>query len=168
MQKTGNHLFLKQQELFHFDSVFFFFFFCIHEVACSQTLYFLFKVHWACVIKYKPREIYWLPVQGGRGGGRRKLKRPKRKIKQHLFTGYSWSNITGLYYRYTQNDVACTARKVWLCPSGLQSTITTLRQQLYFSIPTWVYAITYIIYLTTLQYKKKHYTYLARTMFFHC
>ena len=30
----------------------------IFLVACSQTLYFLFKVHRASVIKYKPQGIY--------------------------------------------------------------------------------------------------------------
>ena len=35
------------------------------SVACSQALYFLFKVRRAWVIKYKPQGIYWLPVQGG-------------------------------------------------------------------------------------------------------
>ena len=40
-------------------------------VACSQTLYFLFKVRRARVIEYKPQAIYWPPVQGGSGGGRR-------------------------------------------------------------------------------------------------
>ena len=34
------------------------------NLACWQTVYFLFKVRWACVIKYKPRGIYWLPAQG--------------------------------------------------------------------------------------------------------
>ena len=34
--------------------------------ACSQTLYFLFKVRRACVIKYKPQGIYWLAAQGGK------------------------------------------------------------------------------------------------------
>ena len=38
------------------------------SVACSQTLYFLFKVRRARVIKYKPQGIYWLLLQGGRGG----------------------------------------------------------------------------------------------------
>ena len=84
-------------------------------VACSQTLYFLFKVRRARVIKYKPRvnRGRFIDLQrkgvGGRGGGRRKwtlffflalcarsralasspmfLKRTKRKIKQRLFTG---------------------------------------------------------------------------------
>ena len=36
-------------------------------VACSQTLYFLFKVR--RVIKYKPQGIYWPPAQGDSGGG---------------------------------------------------------------------------------------------------
>ena len=51
---------------------------------------------------------------------------------------------------HKNNDVASTARKVSLCSSGLQRTITTLQQQLYFSIPKWVrvHDITYIIYLT--------------------
>jgi len=39
--------------------------------ACSQTLYFLFKVRQARVIKYKPQGIYWLLAQGGSGGGRK-------------------------------------------------------------------------------------------------
>ena len=39
------------------------------EIACSQTLYSLFKVRRARVTKYKPQEIYWPPAQGGRGGG---------------------------------------------------------------------------------------------------
>ena len=38
----------------------------VFEIACSQTLYFLFKVSRARVIKYKPQGIYWPPVQGGR------------------------------------------------------------------------------------------------------
>ena len=41
------------------------------HLACSQTLYFLFKVRRASVIKNKPRGIYWPPAQRGRGGGRR-------------------------------------------------------------------------------------------------
>ena len=73
-------------------------------VACLQTLYFLFKVRRARVIKNKPRGIHWPPGRGGRGEGRRirKLfiflsraprkpvfsKRTKRKIKQRLCTGY--------------------------------------------------------------------------------
>ena len=44
-----------------------------HAVACSQTLYFLFKVRRARVIKYKPREIYWPPAQGGMGGEKKKI-----------------------------------------------------------------------------------------------
>jgi len=43
-----------------------------NKVTCSQTLYFLFKVRRARVIKYKPQGIYWPQVQGGSGGGRRK------------------------------------------------------------------------------------------------
>ena len=43
------------------------------NLACSQTLYFFFKVSRARVIKYKPQGIYWLPVQGGSGGGRKML-----------------------------------------------------------------------------------------------
>ena len=35
------------------------------KVACSQTLYFLFKVRRALVIKYKPQGIYGPPAQGG-------------------------------------------------------------------------------------------------------
>ena len=42
------------------------------KIACLQTLYFLFKVRLARVIKYKPQGIYWPPAQGGSGGGRRK------------------------------------------------------------------------------------------------
>ena len=38
----------------------------VFKIACSQTLYFLFKVRRARVIKYKPQGIYWPPVQGGR------------------------------------------------------------------------------------------------------
>ena len=34
----------------------------IFKIACSQTLYFLFKVRRARVIKYKPQGIYWPPV----------------------------------------------------------------------------------------------------------
>ena len=41
-------------------------------LACSQTLYFLFKVRQVQVIKYKPQGIYWLSVQRSSGGGRRK------------------------------------------------------------------------------------------------
>ena len=41
-----------------------------NKIACSQTLYFLFKVRRARVIKNKPRGIYWPPAQGGRGGCR--------------------------------------------------------------------------------------------------
>ena len=44
------------------------------NLACSQTLYFLFKVRRAGVIKCKPQGIYWPPAQGGRGGGRREKK----------------------------------------------------------------------------------------------
>ena len=36
------------------------------NLACSQTLYFLFKVRRASVLKYKPQGIYWLPAQGGK------------------------------------------------------------------------------------------------------
>ena len=41
------------------------------QIACSQTLYFLFKVRRARVIKNNPRVGgggYWPPAQGGRGG----------------------------------------------------------------------------------------------------
>ena len=42
------------------------------QIACSQTLYFLFKVRRARVIKNNPRVggggVYWPPAQGGRGG----------------------------------------------------------------------------------------------------
>ena len=73
-------------------------------------------------------------------------------MQKKLGTTSFWSkySIPEARYRYTQNDVASTARKVSLCPSGLQRTITTLQQQLYFSIPKWVrvHDITYIIYLT--------------------
>ena len=41
-------------------------------LACSQTIYFLFKVRRARVIKNKQGGIYWPPAQGGWGGGRRK------------------------------------------------------------------------------------------------
>ena len=34
------------------------------NLACSQTIYFLLKVRWACVIKYKQQGIYWPPAQG--------------------------------------------------------------------------------------------------------
>ena len=64
-------------------------------LACSQSLYFLFKVRRARVIKYKPRGIYWPPAQRGRGGGRNSLsrtpmfsKKTKRKLKQRLCTVY--------------------------------------------------------------------------------
>ena len=43
------------------------------KLACSQTLYFLFKVRRERVIKNKPRGIYWPTAQGGSGGGRRKF-----------------------------------------------------------------------------------------------
>ena len=33
------------------------------KVACSQNLYFLFKVRWARVIKYKLQGLYWPPAQ---------------------------------------------------------------------------------------------------------
>ena len=69
-------------------------------LACSQTLYFLFKVRRARVIKFKPEGIYWPPAQGGSGGGSSRalallgsspmfLKRTKRKMKQLLCTGYN-------------------------------------------------------------------------------
>ena len=69
-------------------------------LACSQTLYFLFKVRRARVIKFKPEGIYWPPAQGGSGGGSSRalallasspmfLKRTKTKIKQCLCTGYN-------------------------------------------------------------------------------
>ena len=73
-------------------------------------------------------------------------------MQKKLRTTSFWSkySIPEARYRYTQIDVASTARKVSLCRSGLQRTITTLQQQLYFSIPKWVrvHDITYIIYLT--------------------
>ena len=50
-------------------------------LACSQTLYFLFKILRARVIKYKPQGIYWLPAQGGSGGGRRR----KWTVCRHLW-----------------------------------------------------------------------------------
>ena len=77
-------------------------------LACSQTLYFLFKVRRARVIENKPQGIYWPPAQWGSGGGKEKFflalrarcralaslagslmssKRTKRKIKQRLCTG---------------------------------------------------------------------------------
>ena len=46
---------------------------CLH-LACSQTLYFVFKVRLARVIKNKPRGIYWTPVQRGMGGGSCRLR----------------------------------------------------------------------------------------------
>ena len=78
-------------------------------IACSQTLYFLFKVHQARVINYKLREINFIDRQHkGVGVGEEEnlyfsflgyvlvlarslhspmfLKRTKRKIKR-LFTG---------------------------------------------------------------------------------
>ena len=69
-------------------------------LACSQTLYFLFKVRRAREIKFKPEGIYWPPAQGGSGGGSSRalallasspmfLKRTKTKIKQCLCTGYN-------------------------------------------------------------------------------
>ena len=36
------------------------------HLACSQTLYFLFKFRQAQVIKYKLQGSYWLPAQGGK------------------------------------------------------------------------------------------------------
>ena len=47
---------------------------CCSLLACSQTLYFLFKIRRTWVIKYKPQ-------------GPMLLKRTKRKIKQRLITG---------------------------------------------------------------------------------
>ena len=49
--------------------------YCINEsasgLACSQTLYFLFKVRRARrVMKYKPQGIYWPPSQVGSGEGK--------------------------------------------------------------------------------------------------
>ena len=85
------------------------------QIACSQTLYFLFKVRRARVIKNNPRVGgggggYWPPAQGGRGGeeenryfslSRSSLarspmfsERTKRKIKQRLGTGYDQSKGT--------------------------------------------------------------------------
>ena len=37
-----------------------------NSLACSQTLYFLFKVCRVRVIKFKPQGIYWPPAQRGR------------------------------------------------------------------------------------------------------
>ena len=73
-------------------------------LACSQTLYFLFKVCRARVIKNKPRGIHWPPAQGGIYFSFSRFarvlaslsrtpvfsKRTKRKIKQHLCTGQSF------------------------------------------------------------------------------
>ena len=49
--------------------------YCLNEfasgLACSQTLYFLFKVRRARqVMKYKPQGIYWPPTQVGSGEGK--------------------------------------------------------------------------------------------------
>ena len=50
-------------------------------LTCSQTsLYVLFKVRQARVIKYKPQGIYWQPVQGGSGG---ELTTPESTITYH-------------------------------------------------------------------------------------
>ena len=87
------------------------------HLACSQTLYFLFKVRRARMIKNKPRGIYWPPAQRGRGGGRRNFiflslarvlasptrtpmfsKRTKRKIKKRLCTGYLTFNLLFISY----------------------------------------------------------------------
>ena len=40
------------------------FFLARFVIACSQTLYFLFKVRRASVIKDKPQRIYWPPAKG--------------------------------------------------------------------------------------------------------
>ena len=44
-----------------------------HTIACSQNLYFLFKVHQACLIKNK-KPWGWPPTWGGRGGGKEEEK----------------------------------------------------------------------------------------------
>ena len=115
----------------------------IKNVACSQTLYFLFKVHRARVIKYKPQGSYWPPAQGGGGVERRKcyfsfsrarrcfLKRTKRRIKQRLFTGYGYrlivvtstkniENIETLYFMFLMVSSSCKCqwlqhRSHWTC-----------------------------------------------------
>ena len=96
-------------------------------VACLQTLYFLFKVRRARVIKNKPRGIHWPPGRGGRGEGRRirKLfiflsraprtpvffKRTKRKIKQRLCTGY-WERQEILWWFHGANYIAILQRRL--------------------------------------------------------
>ena len=57
-------------------------------LAWSQTVYFLFKVRLARVIKYKPRGFIDRQRKGVVWGSPMFLKRTKRKIKQCLCTGY--------------------------------------------------------------------------------
>ena len=73
--------------------------YCMNEsaswLACSQTLYFLFKVRRARrVIKYKPEGIYWPPAQVGSGG----VKERKGKIRRILCSDWlperaKWANL---------------------------------------------------------------------------
>ena len=51
------------------------------DIACSQTLYFLFKVRRGRVIKYKSQGIYWPPAQGGQWWGKKKTEKRKEKYR---------------------------------------------------------------------------------------
>ena len=63
------------------------------NIACSQTLYFLFKVCRAWVIKYKPQGIFWPPAQGGSGG--------KKKTDDACSVPKWWSGVEAEYFDFS-------------------------------------------------------------------
>ena len=54
------------------------------SIACSYTVYFLFEVLRARVIKYKPQGIYWPPAQGG--GFSRSVLALARSLRSPMFS----------------------------------------------------------------------------------
>ena len=77
---------------------------CLH-LACSQTLYFLFKVRRARVMKNKPRGIYSPPAQRGASLSHTPMfsKRAKRKNETtsvYRLTFSTFTHTPGFYLGY--------------------------------------------------------------------
>ena len=86
-----------------------------HAIACSQTLYFLFKVRWTWVIKKekKMRGIYWPPMQWGRGGGKER-KRTKKTRKLGFEDLHDLGETVILTLRRTHKVIS----PLWYKPGG--------------------------------------------------